>query len=283
MQTYYTENNRLIYTILFLFVSTIYLNAQNGTQNLGGAMTNGVAQAGVTFENISAMYTNQAGTAFLEGWAVDVSAERRFGLEELTTFSFAAATSLNIGTVGISVGQYGFDAYTEQKVGLSYARLLTSKVAIGGQVDMLGFKLDQFGNTYAFTAELGIYTKLSRQVHLAAHVYNPTSTKLNNNEELDTRMKIGLKYIPSNKLNIYTEAEQIIDRELQLKLGVDYQVIDDLDLMAGANLNIQSFHFGFKYRLQDQFIIAAAFSFNNNQLGNSPSMSAQYWNSPEID
>ena len=63
------------------------------------------------------MYTNQAGTAFLEGWAVDVSVDRRFNLEELTTFSFAATTSLNFGTVGILVGQYGFDAYSEQKIG----------------------------------------------------------------------------------------------------------------------------------------------------------------------
>ena len=48
--------------------------------------------------------------------------------------------------------------------------------------------------------------------------------------------------------------------------------------MAGANLNIQSFHFGFKYLIQDQFTIAAAFSFNNSQLGNSPGVSTQYWN-----
>jgi len=278
MKSYPIIVHRFIYTIIIICIGFQYSISQNGTQNLGGAITNGIGQTGVVLENISAMYTNQAGTAFLEGWAVDVSADRRFGLSELSTFSFAAATSLNIGTVGISVGQYGFDALSEQKIGLSYARLLTSNLAIGGQIDMLGFKIDQFGNTYAFTSEIGLYTKLSSQIHIAAHVYNPTSTKLNNNEELDTRMKVGLKYIPSNKLLLLTEVEKIIDREIQIKLGVDYQVIEDLDIMAGANLNVNSFHFGFKYRIQDEFTIAAAFSFNNNQLGNSPGMSAQYCN-----
>lgn len=278
MNTQYTAIQRYIHTALIIYIALCTSYSQNGVQNLGGAITNGIGQAGVTLENISALYTNQAGTAFLEGWAVDVSADRRFGLAELTTFSFAAATSLNIGTVGISVGQYGFDALSEQKIGLSYARLLNTKVALSGQVDMLGFKIDQFGNTYSFTTEIGLYTKLSRQVHLAAHIFNPTSTKINDNEELDTRMKIGMKYIPSTKLKVYTEAEKIIDREIQIKLGAEYRAVNNLDLMAGANLNIQSFHFGFKYLIQDQFTIAAAFSFNNSQLGNSPGVSTQYWN-----
>ncbi len=140
-----------IHIVLFIFLIQQSSSAQNGIQNLGGATTNGIAHAGVTLDNISAMYTNQAGTAFLEGWAVDVSVDRRFNLEELTTFSFAAATSLNFGTVGILVGQYGFDAYSEQKIGLSYARLLTSYLAISGQFDVLGFKIDGFGNTYSYT------------------------------------------------------------------------------------------------------------------------------------
>ena len=276
MQRYISIFQEFTYAIILLFVCSTISFGQNGTQNLGGAMTNGIGQAGVTLDNISAMYTNQAGTAFIDGWAVDVSADQRFGLEELTTFSFAAATSLNIGTVGLVVGQYGFDALSEQKIGLSYARLLTSKLAIGGQFDVLGFKIDGFGNTYSFTAEVGIYSVLSKQIHLAAHVYNPMNSKINDREDLDSRMKIGLKYIPSDKLNLFTEAEKIIDRNLQIKLGAEYNALKNLNLMAGANLEITSFHFGFKYRIQDQFTIAAAFSFNNNQLGNSPGVSAQY-------
>ena len=280
MHTYITKIQLITYILLFISIIQHTTFAQNGTQNLGGAATNGIAHAGVTLDNISAMYTNQAGTAFLEGWAVDVSVDRRFNLEELTTFSFAAATSLNIGTIGVMVGQYGFDAYSEQKVGLSYARLLTSYLAIGGQFDMLGFKIDGFGNSYSYTAEFGLYSKLSNQVHLAAHIFNPTSSKLNDREELDSRIKIGVRYIPSNKLDLFTEVEKIIDRSVQIKLGAEYAVLDNLALMGGANLEINSFHFGFKYVLQDKFTIAAAFSFNNNQLGNSPGISAQYWNRP---
>jgi len=277
MKRYNTTIHSFTYIIILLFVTKFSANAQNGTQNLGGAITNGIGQAGVTLENISAMYTNQAATAFLEGWAVDVSADQRFGLEELTTFSFAAATSLEIGTVGISVGQYGFDALSEQKIGLSYARLLTSYLSLGGQFDVLGYKIEGFGNTYAYTAEIGLYSKLSKKVHVAAHIFNPTSTKINEIEELDSRMKIGVKYLPSDKLKIFSEAEKIIDRNAQIKLGVDYNAVKNLNLMAGANLEINSFHFGFRYRIQDQFTIAAAFSYNNNQLGNSPGISAQYW------
>jgi len=53
--------------------------------------------------------------------------------------------------------------------------------------------------------------------------------------------------------------------------------------MAGANLEIKSFHFGFKYLVKNKITLVAAFSFNNNQLGNSPGISAQYWNRPLED
>jgi len=277
MKNYMTDLHEFTHTIILLFVCICSVNSQNGIQNQGGAATNGIGHAGVTLDDISAMYTNQAGTAFMDGWAVDVSVDQRFDIPELSTFSFAAATSLDIGTIGVTVGQYGFDALSEQKIGLSYARLLTSKLSVSGQANMLGFEIADFGNTYAFTVELGIYTQLSNKIHLAAHVFNPTSTKLNSNEELDTRMKIGVKYIPSDRVTIYSEAEKIIDRDLQMKFGLDYEVINDLDIMAGSNLTIQSFHVGFKYRIQNQFTLAAAFSYNNNLLGNSPGVSAQYW------
>ena len=283
MNSYKSIFQLFTYILFFTFITHYSIHAQNGTQNLGGAATNGIGQAGVTLNNISAMYTNQAGTAYLEGWAIDLSVDRRFDLEELTTFSFAAATSLEIGTIGVMIGQYGFDGLSEQKIGLSYARLLTSYLAIGGQFDVIGFKIDGFGNTYSYTAEIGLYSKLSDQVHLAAHIFNPTSTKLNETEELDSRIRIGARYIPSNKLDLFTEIEKIIDRDVQIKLGAEYSVLDNLDLMAGTNLKIKSFHFGFKYVMQDKFTIAAAFSFNNNQLGNSPGISTQYWNKPGED
>ena len=49
-----------IHIVLFIFLIQQSSSAQNGIQNLGGATTNGIAHAGVTLDNISAMYTNQA-------------------------------------------------------------------------------------------------------------------------------------------------------------------------------------------------------------------------------
>lgn len=252
------------------------ISAQNGTQNLGGAIIQGIGGAGVTLDNISSLYTNQAGSAFIEDWAIDVSVVRRFNLEELTTISMAAAKKVKIGTLGLTVAQYGFESYSEQKIGLSYARLLTSYLSISGQFNILGFKIEDFDNSYKYTVEMGIYTRLSPKVHLAAHIYNPTSIKLTDEENLDSRMKLGVKYLPSLKVRLFSEIEKIIDRDLQIKFGSSYQVIENLDISLGANLSLESFHFGFQYRIQNAFTIAAAFSLNNSYLGNTPSFSGQY-------
>ena len=274
--TYTINYQYFIYAIFILCIFPISTYAQNGIQNQGGAMTLGLADAGVCFDDVSAIYTNQAGIAYLKGWAVDVSMDRKFNLEELTTISLAAAKSLNIGTIGLNVSQYGFEDYAEQKIGLSYARLLTSYLSVGGQLDMLGVKLGEYGSTYKFAAEIGLYSQLSSKIHLGAHIFNPVASKITDNEELDTRMKFGVRYIPSNKLDIFTEVEKIIDRSPQLKLALAYKMLDDLDINIGTNLTVESFHFGFRYTIQDNFVIAAAFSLNNNQIGSTPAVSAQY-------
>lgn len=283
MKSYTTHLHRFTYTILLVFVFHFLAHTQSGGQNLGGAAVQGIGGAGVCLDNISSLYTNQAGSAFIKNWSADVSVDRRFDLEELTTISVALAKNVGFGTVGLNVSQYGFDAYAEQKIGLSYARLLTDYFALSGQVDMLGFKIDGFGNTYKYTVEFGIYSRLSDKVHLAAHIFNPTSIQLTDNEEIDSRISIGAKYIPSNKVKLYSEFEKIIDRDVQFKLGVTYKVIDDLDINIGSNLTTQAFNFGFQYKIKDAFTIAASFGFNNNIQGTSPAFSGQYVSTPSVD
>lgn len=256
------------------------ISGQNGTQNLGGAYIQGIADAGVALDDIGALYTNPAGAVFIEDWAIDVSADRRYNLKDLTTLSFAAAKQVGFGTVGLVIGQYGFDEFAEQKIGLSYGRLLTQSIALAGQLDVIGYKISGFGNTYKVTAEFGIITRLGKQITIGAHIYNPTSIKITSDEELDSRLKLGLNYHPTSKIDFYSELEKIIDRDIQIKLGMVYTMLDNFDITAGSNLTLESLHVGFRYRPIRGMMMAISFTYNNTSLGNTPAFSGQYYPSP---
>lgn len=266
-------------TTIFIICLTLSISSfgQNGIQNLGGAISQGLGGAGIALDNITAQYTNQAGTAFLKDWAIDVSVDRRFNIQELTTFSTAISYPMSIGSVGVTVAQYGFEEYAEQKLGLSYARKLNQKIALSAQFDLIGFKIEGFGNSYKPTAEFGIYAKANKKLHIAAHVFNPGQIALTENENLDSRLGLAARYLPSPKLDLFLEFEKIIDREPQVKFATAYRYQDYLELMLGANLNVESLHFGFKYNYKNQLGIAVSFSLNNNQIGNSTAFTGQYY------
>lgn len=257
------------------------VNGQNGIQNLGGANSAALAGSGTCLADITSVYTNQAGLAFLKSHAADLSIDRRFNIAELTTYSAGFAYKMNKAAIGIQVGQYGFDDYAEQKIGLSYARLISKNVSLSAQLDLLGWKIEGFGNTYKATAEFGMYAQVSRKFHFGAHIFNPGQIALTENENIDSRFKLGTRYLPSDKVDIFLEAEKIIDRDIQLKLATRYQYRDYLDIMLGANLNIESLHFGFKYTYKDRMAVSFSFALNNNQIGNSTAFSGQYYHLPK--
>ena len=54
----------------------------------------GLGDAGVTFQDIHSVYSNQAGLVHLDSWALHATASRRFELSELTQVNLAYATQL---------------------------------------------------------------------------------------------------------------------------------------------------------------------------------------------
>lgn len=265
---------RLIF-IFCLILSSLPMTGQSGFTTIGGANFLGYSRAGVNLSGIEAIYLNQAGLSEVKNFAFDVSAEKRFNLEELTNISIAGAKTFAFGTVGVILSNFGFTEYNEQKFGLAYARKLNRNISLGGQFDLLRYNVDKLGSKNLFSFELGMQLKLSKDFSLATHVFSPGNIEVSETTEIGTRFRLGLMYKPSEKVFLLAELDKLIYRPLEYKVAVSYQAVKELQIRLGINPSTEIYSFGIMLQFQDKYKVASAIALNNN-LGNSPAISLQY-------
>lgn len=249
--------------------------AQNSATIPAGARGAGMANASVTFTDISSAFSNQAGLAYLEQFTATAFAERRFFLSELQTISAAAALPTQSGTFGLTINQFGFEGFNEQKLGVAYARKLSDGLSLGAQVVLLNTSIPEYGNKMNVTFELGVLSQLLPKLQLGVHVYSPVQLELANGENLPTIFKIGIGYLPSEKLTCTAEVEKDIAYTARAKFGIEYKAADQIFIRTGIATNPTTLAFGAGYRLSNGLALDIASAYHQT-LGFSPTVGFSY-------
>ena len=83
-------------------------------------------------------------------------------------------------------------------------------------------------------------------MQFAAHVFNPVRMDLSEDgqDKLPTVMNFGAAYTFSEKVMIAAEVEKDLDYDMMFKVGVEYQIIEMLELRAGVSTNPTLVSFG---------------------------------------
>ncbi len=248
--------------------------AQNGTPTAGGARGLAMGNTGLGFQDINAIFSNQAGLADLKSVELTVFGEQRFFLSELNVLRAGVALPVSAGVFGLSLEYFGFDQYNEQKIGLSYARRLSKLISISGQIDYLNTRIPEYGNDGSLTFELGIQSNLVENLTLAAHIYSPVQVRINEDYSIPSVYRLGLAYKPSSKVIVTAELEKDLDYEATFRGGLEYAAAEGFFLRLGAGSNPTIISFGLGYKKNTLTIdVASAYHLD---LGFMPALSAGY-------
>lgn len=262
---------------LFVFL-TLAITTYAGNDNTPiGARSAGLGHASVSISDVWSAHHNQAGLGFLRRPEAGVYYESRFLLPELGLSGAVFALPTSNGTFGFNVRTFGNELYSESKIGFSYARAFSDQLSIGMQLNYNNIRFAEFyGVRNTFTAEVGVQYRVTPQLTVAAHVYNPNRVKLAdfNNERLPSIMRFGLGYQLSNKVLVVAEAEKDSYNKPIIKAGVEYLVSDNFYVRTGIASNPYLNSFGFGLNLKDLRIDFAG-SFHRF-LGFTPQLSLNY-------
>ncbi len=221
---------------------------------------------------------NQAGLAFIDNPTLGIGYNNEFLLKELATKYVGFAMPLKgAGTFGLQVSQFGFNLLNQTKIGLGYGMKFSESFSGGIQLDYFHLQLgDIYGSTGAFTFEVGAMYKMSEKWVLGAHLFNPVMAKLAdyNDERMTTVLGAGVSFLASEQVQFAAEVEKSIENKASVKLGIDYSIMDFLNIRIGAASNPTQLAFGFGLDFNN-FQLNFAGSYHQ-VLGVSPSTGIVY-------
>lgn len=243
----------LYLTTLFL-VNSLSLAAADNHQS--GSRAAAMANATVALQDFWAISHNQAGISGIETITAGMFAGNRFMVAELVDASFAIIIPAAGGNLGVSFQYFGTEFYSDGKAGITYARSFGKKLAAGVQLSYLYTSIAEgYGHTGTLLAEIGIIYEISPGLFLGTHVFNPTRSVLKTNthfqnieDYVSTVVRSGMGYQISKKVLLSLEVEKDIRHPAVPKIGIEYKVIESLQVRAGISNNPVLNTFGFGIR-----------------------------------
>jgi len=264
----------LLPLLLFSYLTIVY--SQSPVNQIGGR-ANGVSGAAVTYKDVWSQYHNQAGLAYLKGINFGFAFQNAFLVKELSTKSVAFALPLKSGVFGLNYYYFGYPKFNENKIGLSFSKLLSKRIALGGQLDYFYTHIDgEYGQKGIAAGELGILAEPIDNLFIGAHVFNLWHSKLSSYEDeyLPTVFKLGASYLLYDRALLSIEFEKDLELDMIFKTGLELELVKDFYLRAGVATNPTIYSFGFGYSFQS-FQLNIAFS-KHPILDYSPAVSIIY-------
>jgi len=263
-------------SLFLLLTVAISSFAQLSEPLVTGARGLAMGGTGLNAQDVQAAWGNPAGLSNIDHLGFSFYGEQRFTLAELKQVSATAAMPMGKnGGIGLVLGYYGFDAYNEQRIGLAYGRKLSEKISLGTQFYSWSTRIPEYGSKTVLSFELGLQVKINSEISMAGKVINPVRISVIDEEYLPSIMSVGLLYQPGKGISIAAEAEKDVLHPLRIKIGIEYNLLDALDLRLGVATNETQLSFGFGYRIKEHWQLNFSTSYHQ-YLGFTPGIGVVY-------
>ncbi|MBX3240207.1 MAG: hypothetical protein KIT80_02865 [Chitinophagaceae bacterium] len=259
--------------LVFLCISTTFAQTVRYPVSLphiaSGAYSNG-------FVNVLSARTNAASLASVEHFNAGVYGERRFMLEEISTYTAAAAIPTQSGNFALMTDYFGYSGYNESEVSIGYGRRLSKRIDLGVAFNYYSIRIPLYGKAFSYNFELGSIIHISETLHTGVRIYNPLRSRLgeHGSERLASSYTVGLGYEPSSNFLSTLEIIKEEDKPVAIHAGIQYHPIRQLFAVVGYITANNQFYFGAGY-LHKQIRVDMMAGFHQ-LMGMSPGLMIVY-------
>ncbi len=214
------------------------LQAGNDLNAVGGRSA-GLAHASSPLSGPFSTFYNPAGLGRVSDLCFGAYSQNRFSIQELSLHSATVALPTKSGTFGLGVSYFGFDLYNEKKGTLAYGRKLSERFTIGAQFDYYQISQADFGNKGVMTFGIGAQYNPMDNITIGANVYNPINAEVTEFtvDNLPTILELGISYEVIPNVLLIAEAEKNIEEKLIVKGGVEYHPVPAFFVRGGVASN----------------------------------------------
>ena len=220
-------------TLLFLLVCTT-ARAQLATVPPVGPKALGMGGITSLSADHWAVLNNPGGIADLESISGFVSYRTIFDFAPFNTVSAGVVVPTGFGQAGLGVFRFGDDLFNTQMLSFSFARKV-GIMQLGVKASYLQLNIEGFGSRGVFVSDIGGIAQLTPELVFGAHIYNFSQSALSTEtgERVPTIIRLGLAYQPNEQFALMIEGEKDVDLDPDIKVGLQYQLIEPLYLRTG--------------------------------------------------
>ena len=269
---------KIYFLLSILFISIVAKAGFDPTARGGRSV--GMTYNSVTATDFWGVFNNQAAMAWDAKLSAGAFFENKFSVSEMNTRGFGLTLpATQHDAFGLTFSQYGYSAYNETKVGVSYAKAFANRVAAGLQFDYLRTASSlENGSKGVFTFEFGLQSKVSRKMTIGFYAFNPIHSVLSDyngyTEYVPVVIRFGLAYQFSDKFTLETEIEKDLHNDAIIRVGGDYKLNDMFYVRGGISTGVVQYSFGIGAKWKNlSFDISSAY---HQVLGVSPAVSLHY-------
>jgi hypothetical protein len=228
-------NKLFLGIILFLSFTTGWAQFENvdlGARpiSLNGAFTS-------IADNSQAIFYNPAGLGQMYDREIAFFySPAPYGLTELSTAALTyCEPTIKYGTFGIGIKTYGFELYRELNVLLSYGNSYKDKIFYGLNLNFYNLKIENYNSASSFGFDFGAMAYLHKYVRWGFIAKNVTGAKIGESKEKIVQVyRTGFDFVPLQNINLAFEIEKDVKYPLSFRSGIEYAVLDYVDLRFGV-------------------------------------------------
>lgn len=230
--------------MLFLYaglVSAQFENTDVGARQTGmnGAFTS-------LADNSLAIFYNPSGLGQMKNREFSIFYNPApYGLTDLSTAAITFAEPTKYGTVGAAFKTYGFDLYRENNFIVSYGNNYKNRIFYGLNLNLYNLSIQNYGSATSFGVDIGAMAYLAKFLQWGFFGKNITGSKIGaSKEEIAQVYRTGFTYQPLDYFRFVAEIEKDIKYPVSVIGGIEYNIIDFLDLRAGVGSQPTTFSAG---------------------------------------
>jgi len=228
------------FLILLQFFSLIcnFILVRGQLQRIAGARALGLNGGNTALTaDVWALFSNPANLGELEKLEVGSYFERRYNLQELQYFAFAAAYPFHHQHAGgISFSSFGWEFYKSNLIGLNYVYHLLKIIHLGIRLNYANIAIPNYGTWNSFLVDVGGNAKISKKINIGFKVLNANQAEILE-DKLPTEIAIGMKYQPSQKVKLLTEFKKNHLFPVSFCIGLEYLPTEYLVFRTGSAIS----------------------------------------------
>jgi hypothetical protein len=148
--------------------------------------------------------------------------------------------------LAFGVSSYGNEYLNENKIqtGLGYS---LPSLTIGCVLNFMQTRIESFGVNHKLIFDLGASSEIIPKFIFSINIQNLSQARFNDQDYIESKIKIGGQFEISNKINLYSEIEKQLRSGNILKVGLEYEAIKQCFIRMGFNGNPINLNLGMGY------------------------------------